>query len=183
MVLTVLTCCLDSWWPGLVFMAEPTKARRFSARLPKCCQIHQIQIQQLLLIDKLSLRRMDRSMTFWQTFFASDRSKAKATSGRTLETSGWLELTKTSDGKMSMQYYTIYAYLCHIYAICLDMPEKITIFGWNSVDVTRRRRHAPGQAGGGASRITWLGAETTSSDGRSCDILHTDIQYTWIMVH
>ena len=99
MVLTVLTCCLDSWWPGLVFMAEPTKARRFSVRLPKCCQIHQIQIQQLLLINKLSLRPMDRSMTFWQTFFASDRSKAKATSGRT---------------KMSMQYYTIYAYLCHM---------------------------------------------------------------------
>lgn len=119
----------------------------------------------------------------WTNLCASDRSKAKATSGRTLETSGWLELTKTSDGKMSMQYYTIYAYLCHIYAICLDMPERITIFGWNSVDVTRRRRHAPGQAGGGASRITWLGAETTSSDGRSCDILHTDIQYTWIMVH
>ena len=123
---------------------------------------------------------MDRSMTFGQTFvhLIGPRQKPPA-EGHWKLPGGWnwqkhLMEKCTCNTIQSMH---IYAYLCHIYAICLDMPERITIFGWNSVDVTRRRRHAPGQAGGGASRITWLGAETTSSDGRSCDILHTDIHY------
>ena len=105
-------------------MAEPTKARRFSARLPKCCQIHQIQIQQLLLNYRQAFFETNgQKYDILTNLFASDRSKAKATSGRTLETSGWLELTKTSDGKMSMQYYTIYA--ISMPYLCISMPYAL----------------------------------------------------------
>lgn len=163
MVLTVLTCCLDSWWPGLVFMAEPTKARRFSVRLPKCCQIHQIQIQQLLLIDKLSLRPMDRSiysMTFGQTFvhLIGPRQKPPA-EGHWKLPGGWnwqKHLMETCPCN-TIQSMHIYAISMPYALICLrespSLGETLSMWpGAGDMRPAKPEAELPGSLGSGLKR-------------------------------
>ena len=163
MVLAVLTCCLDSWWPGLVFMAEPTKARRFSARLPKCCQIHQIQIQQLFLINKLSLRPMDRSiysMTFGQTFvhLIGPRQKPPAEGHWKLPGGwNWQKLLMEKCPCNTIQSMHIYAISMPYALICLrkspSLGETLSMWpGAGDMRPAKPEAELPGSLGSGLKR-------------------------------
>ena len=115
---------------------------------------------------------------------------------------GWNHWQKLLiEGKMSIEYYTIYA-LEKSPSLGETFQKKIRTLPsfcpwWDSTVSnlwpSRRRRRAPGQAGGRASRITWHGAEMASRNDKfgwymlwagpdHTDIIHTSYRHTW-MVH